>query len=155
MQLGEVGRERVESAELRVECVRMCRYLVGCAPREYVIERYIRGHAARPDWFTPCSALDRTLSSAASVLPLRVVDATSRFALPGSIVRRKLVLLVAILENTPPTCELFETPDVSGRIGFYLRMIPKGIGLLGALLLGTVLITPLHIIRIIRRLTSP
>lgn len=139
--------ESVDSAVLRRECERMCRYLVGGAPREYVIQRYVDGHIARPEWFEPRSALDRTLSSAAHTLPLGIVDATSRFASPGSVVRRKLILLLAILENTPPTCDLFEVPTVSGRAGFYLRMIPKGIALLGALLLGAVLIMPLHLVR--------
>jgi hypothetical protein len=145
--MGEVRMEVVDSAVLRRECERMYRYLVGGAPREYVIQRYVDGHAARPEWFEPSSALDRTLSSAARRIPLGIVDATSRFASPGSVLRRKLVLLLAILESTPPTCDLFEVPTVSGRTGFYLHMIPKGIVLIGALLLGAVLITPLHLIR--------
>jgi hypothetical protein len=139
--------ESVDNAGLRRECERMSRYLVGEAPREYVIERYIDGHAARPEWFEPRSGLDGTLSSVARTLPLGIVDAVSRFASPGSVLRRKLVFLLAILENTPPTCESFEAPDVSGRVGFYLQMIPRGVGLVGALLLGAILIVPLHLIR--------
>ena len=139
--------ESVGSAELRAECERMCRYLIGSAPRSYVIERYVRGHAARPDWFAPRSPLDRTLQAAARALPLRVVDSSSRFVAPGSVVRRKLIFLLAILENAPPTCDGFETPDVSSSSEFYVRMLPRSILLLGALLVGVLVLVPLHVFR--------
>jgi hypothetical protein len=137
----------VRSAELRAECERMCRYLIGGAPRSYVVEHYVRGHAVRPEWFAPRSAFDHTLEVAARVLPLRVVDACSRFAASGSVVRRKLVFLLAILENSSPTCDAYETPDVSRPSEFYLRLIPRGILLLGALLVGAVVLPPLHLLR--------
>lgn len=137
----------VGSADLRAECERMSRYLTGRAPPSYVVEHYVRGHAARPEWFTPRSAFDRTLQVAARGLPLRVVDACSRFVTPGSVVRRKLVFLLAILENSRSTCDAFETPDVSSPFGFYLRMVPRGILLLCALLVGGLVLGPLHAVR--------
>ena len=139
--------ESEASAELRAECERMCRYLIGSAPRSYVIECYVRGHAARPEWFVPRSPLDRTLAAAARSLPLRVVDAGSRFVAPGSVVRRKLVFLLAIVENAPPTCDAFETPNVSNPPEFYVRMVPRSILLVGALLIGVLVLVPLHAFR--------
>jgi hypothetical protein len=137
----------VGSAELRAECERMCRYLIGKTPAPYVVEHYVRGHAVRPEWFAPRSAFDRTLEAAARGLPLRVVDACSRFLAPGSVVRRKLVFLLAILENSWPTCEAYETPDVSRPFEFYVRMIPRGVLLMGALLVGALVLRPLHVLR--------
>jgi hypothetical protein len=139
--------ERAAIADLRTECERMCRYLSGSAPRSYVIDQYVQGHAARPDWFATRSGLDRTLEVAARGLPLRVIDTCSRFVAPGSVVRRKLVFLLAILENSPPTCDGFEAPDVSSPLEFYLRMIPRGILLVGALLIGILVLTPFHLLR--------
>lgn len=135
------------SPELRAECERMCRYLIGSAPSSYIVEQYARGLSAHPEWFAARSPFDRTLDAAARTFPIRVADACSRFLSPGSVVRRKLVFLLAILENSPNTCDAFETPDVSSPLGFYLRMIPRGLLLLGALIMGGLVLAPLHILR--------
>lgn len=135
------------SPELRAECARMCRYLTGGSPSSYVVEQYVHGLSARPEWFAPRSPFDRTLEAAAGGLPLRAVDACSRFLSPGSVVRRKLVFLLAILENSPPTCDAFEAPDVSGPFGFFLHMLPKGALTAAALLLGALVLVPLHVLR--------
>lgn len=129
------------------ECVRFCRYLTGRAADPYVSEWYARARTARPAMFEPRAPFDGTLLAAARLrwLPLRCVDMVARFLAPGSAVRRRLVLVAAILENAPATYETFESPDTDSPAGFILRMLPRGCASVGALGLGALVIGSLHL----------
>ncbi|MGH7539964.1 MAG: hypothetical protein ACRELC_03090 [Gemmatimonadota bacterium] len=137
------------SADVRREGARLYRYLAGGTPDPYVLERYVAAHRARPDLFEPSGGLDRTLAYAAShrCLPLHALDASGRFLAPGSTLRRKLVLLTAIMECAPATCDRFELPDAGSRAAFFARAVLRGIGMVAALGLGLALLPPLHAAR--------
>ncbi len=136
-----------DRSALENECVRFCRYLTGRAADPYVSEWYARARTARPAMFEPRAPFDGTLLAAASLrwLPLRCVDMVARFLAPGSAVRRRLVLVAAILENAPATYETFESPDTDSPAGFFLRMVPRGVASVGALGLGALVIGSLHL----------
>ncbi len=136
-----------DRSALENECVRFCRYLTGRAADPYVSEWYARARTARPAMFEPRAPFDGTLLAAASLrwLPLRCVDMVARFLAPGSAVRRRLVLVAAILENAPATYETFESPDTDSPAGFFLRMVPRGFASVGALGLGALVIGSLHL----------
>ena len=81
-------------------------YLADDEPTSYVIDCYRRllSSADLPDQ-TRGLLIERTLLAFAreGVLPLRIADAYARFFRPRSLLRRRLVLLLAILENSAPT----------------------------------------------------
>ena len=78
------------------------RYLVGRDPDDYVQRCYRDGHGRIR---SGGDALDAALLRSATGGPVRaqVADAYARIFRPRGALRRKLILLLAILENTPPT----------------------------------------------------
>jgi hypothetical protein len=120
---------RVDEA-LGRECERFTAYLVGEAASERVLDAYTRAHAAGVvDPSGGVTAFDRALVRFAGhgSFCARAADAHGRVFAPGGLLRRKLVLLVAILETDPRGRPLVDT--VSAR---------SGAGLLAALFLGGV-----------------
>jgi hypothetical protein len=88
------------SEALAPECHILTRYLTGTDATPYVLEKYQEGHiglynayGASPPWF------DRALLAIAQRGPFGtgLVDSYTRWFCPGSIVRYKLTLLLAVL----------------------------------------------------------
>lgn len=130
-----------ERSVLEEECNRLGRYLIGEAPSPYVRAWYVKGHASRPERFAPVPGVDATLLalSAWRPVPLRAVDMTARLLAPGGALRRKLVLLVGILECVPGSAERFEAPDHGSPATFFVALAGRGIVSAAALALGLVL----------------
>ena len=89
--------------ELERECRVFTRYLAGREPTPYVIAKYRAAHAAGPAYRAQ-SAFDARLVAGARLHPVLawLVDAAARFTAPRGLLRKKLVLLLAILETAPP-----------------------------------------------------
>jgi len=135
---GVAGAPAPERSVLEVECDRFARYLIGEPPRPYVRDWYVKGHAVGPGRFAPDGGLDATLLSLSAWrgVPLRALDMTGRVLAPGGALRRKLVLLVAILECAPGSAERFEAPDHGSPAGFFLALAGRGLVSVAALALG-------------------
>jgi len=90
------------------------RYLSGRTPPESLVAKYVDGHA-RADVAAGRGAdrFDRFLVAfaRAGVLPARVADVWSAFLRRRSVLRRKLVLAVALLECAPPGSTALDRPD--------------------------------------------
>lgn len=91
-------------AELQRECDLFHRFLTGDVPSDYLKEQYVRYHE-RPDARTnvPGNRFDGVLLSLSRLSPAatRLVDAYTSVFRRRSIVRKKLVLMVALLECDP------------------------------------------------------
>ena len=91
-----------QTERLDAECGAFCRYLANAEASTYVKERYREGHEHLPAvdriWF------DELLLglSRRGAWGVGWADAYLRWFRPQSIVRLKLTLALAILENTPP-----------------------------------------------------
>lgn len=102
------------------ECDVFCRYLTGAGASEYVRERYRAAHergAVDPE--SGATAFDRALVSIARSGPLvaRFADAHARIFAAGGLLRRKLVLLLALLEVREP--EKVDTVTQRSALGFF------------------------------------
>jgi hypothetical protein len=133
-----------ETEEARV----FCRYLIGLDPNEYVMQCYVRALPSTAAHFGSRSLIDRSLLGLARLgpLPARIADAYARLFRPTAPLRRRLILLLAILENSPPTA----APLSSGREGpVPVMALEAGLALLGGLAClaaGIVLLGPLHLL---------
>lgn len=105
-------------AELDEECETFCRYLAGVAPGEYVKRKYREAHA--PGRHGPRREADDPLTRAARRGPAstRLVDAWSALLARDGTFRRKLVLLLAILESAGETSARVDVPDRGSAPGF-------------------------------------
>ncbi len=138
-----------------LECEALTRYLVGSRPSAYVLECYRR---LRPSAAVPGGAtVDRALDSAVRLgaFPARVADAYARFFRPTGSLRRRLTLMLAILENAPDSYDRIGAgtrgsyPGVAARVG--LAMATSGV----ALLLGLLIFGPIHLATGGRRASLP
>jgi len=128
------------------ECEVFTRYLAGRPPTPYVVRRYADAHAVLAN-MEPRDGHGRWLLRVARTGPLscRIADAWARLAAPRSALRNKLVVLLAILEVSPPFAAALDQPR-GGRALEWARISVSGMVSLLALLVGLVLFLPVRLI---------
>jgi hypothetical protein len=117
----------VKSTEdpLVLECAWLCRYVVGLPPGEYVTQKYVEAHRRLASRLGDGMGRDAILALAGrGRLAAGLVDAYTRAFRRDSVFRRKLILLVAILECAPSTAAMFEAPPPSSPIRALVRILP-------------------------------
>jgi hypothetical protein len=92
----------VDAGALAAECEVLARYVCRATPGPYVTRKYLQAHE-RTERFTAFSRFDRLLLrwGTRGALSARLVDAYACLFARRSAFRRKLVLLLAILETCP------------------------------------------------------
>jgi len=120
------------------------RYLIGAPAGACAAERYAAGHAGLPP---TCPAAGRVLVGVAAVHPLltRIADAYARLLAPRSLLRHKLVLLLAILESSAGSHAAF-APRPGSPLGVVFRLAATGAVFAVCLVAGIILLGPLHLI---------
>jgi len=141
-----------DSILIEQECRTLTRYLIGCYPEPYVTEKYSLGHSATTD-FTESDRFGRLLTRVARIHPLltKMADSYARLFVPHTLLRKKLVLLLAILETCAPSYRLLEDTDSGSRTLLLFRLAWRGTGAVLSLLVGAVLLSPLHLILVLGR----
>lgn len=116
--------------ELDRECVRFCRYLVGIEPSDAVRVAYRRAHGVEavepPHGSTPFDLLLVGLARWGGSFA-RFADVQARFLAKGGLLRRKLVLLVALLEIDPVGREYVDTVRIRSTWAWALRLAGSGL----------------------------
>ena len=84
--------------------------------------------------------------SARSPLLVRLADAYASLFLKHSLLRKKLILLLAILENAPPAQAKFDHPDSAKLLGLLATLGWHGVVYAATLILSVILFGPLHLI---------
>ena len=123
-----------------VECRVFSRYLSGRLPDEYISRKYAEA-------FSPGRQLTRGVESGFENLLLRIAvlhpvctraaDVYSRFFCSDSVARKRLVMLLAILETWAPASDRLDDINHIGKISFLSGLIIHGL-ISGVLLLLTV-----------------
>jgi hypothetical protein len=125
--------------ELREECRAFARYLIEREPSAHVLDKYVRAHelGVVPPPGGP-TARDLALVSWArrSALLARAADIHARFFAPRGLLRRKLVLLVGIIETDPEGRRAADTAGGGSFIGTFVRLAWWGTESAALLLLG-------------------
>jgi hypothetical protein len=139
----------VDQEALAHECRAFTAYLTGLAPTAYVLEKYRLGHGRIP-YLTqePPKWVDRLLLRAAiqGSLLLRCADAYARILRPTGMLRQKLVLALAVLENSPPTHLRLNSAREGSAAVLALGVLGRGLGFSFALLMGVLMFGPLHLV---------
>jgi len=110
------------------ECQVFCRYLTAHKVNDFVLDKYINCHA-KVD-MKARDKFDSFLVRLASRSPFltRFCDSFARFFYSPSLLRKKLVYLLAIVENSPPYCSFLDKADERGKLLLFLTVGLKGIG---------------------------
>ena len=146
--------KRDSMIKLDRECLAFSAYLIGQRPNEYVMEKYRDAHASS-GIIGPNEKpfLDRFLIGLAAVHPIgaKLVDAYTAVFYKKSAVRRKWILLLAILESCAPTYKYFDLPDAGGRLWLAVGLLWRGFGFISAFSLSVILFAPAHLISLLWR----
>ncbi len=115
---------------LDAECSAFCAYLVGREASEYIRQRYCEAHR-RTDLVrqNPSNSFDRFIIrfGQRGILCTRMADVYTRWFYRRSVLRSKLLLLMAILECSRSTYSLFEASRSHSRARFCLGLMFQGI----------------------------
>jgi hypothetical protein len=136
------------SGRLRRECRTYTRYLTGQEPSKYILAKYEDFHRTVPvpvsNGSTP---FDRLLVTGAARSPwmTRLADTyASRFC-RNSELRRKLVLLVGLLECSQPSAAYLDSPGVRNAAGAWTSLAAAAARYAAALAASVLLLGPLHL----------
>jgi hypothetical protein len=132
-----------DPSHLRRECQAFARYLIGDAPLPYVIEKYVSAHDKRPA-LVPAHAFDRFLVGFAAAGPFftKIADSYARLVAPASPLRKKLILLLAILESSSPAYRSFERVDAGAAPLLILKILLAQSGFALSFALGALVLFP-------------
>ena len=133
--------------EIAAECSVLNRHLIGIEPDAYVVTQYRRAHEigsvgeARSD-------LDRLLVGLARRGPLmaRLADTYAVLFYKHGLLRRKLVLLLAILESYGKTAPLIDRTGGHSLFAFLAIAAMKGIAFAAFAMVAIAVITPLRLV---------
>ena len=142
------GEVETRVPALERECRTFCRYLAGCNPNEYVLGKYLEYHRAAGT-FALLPPFEATLVrfAAHNRWSARVADSYSARFAKCSVLRKKLALLVGILECSPGFFERIDKAYGGPRLLIFARMGLAVAGSVLALLVSLVLVGPLHLLR--------
>lgn len=131
------------------ECDVFARYLTGHAAEDYVRDKYREAFTtAQGSRLAARGRFDRLLLVLAGRHPLltRVADLHSRFFCPASAVRRRLVMLLALLESDAVSIARLDVPTCGGLAGFVVGMGVRGTVSLLLLLPALPVLLPLQLL---------
>ena len=124
------------------ECGVFTRHISGRPATPQVAEQYAVAHQVLSG-MEPSDGHERWLLRVARLGPAacRIADAWARLAAPRGALRRKLVVLLAVLEVSPPYAEELDQPR-GGAALEWIRIAASGLAFGGALAIGLVLFLP-------------
>jgi hypothetical protein len=130
-------------------------YLIGRPAPDYVTRKYAEAHAAA-QLDVEADRFDELLLRFASRgrAAVAIADPYARFARPGGRLRRRLVLLTAIMECAGPTYREFEPPPPAPPVLVAARVALHGLWFLIRLALGAHVLVPAHAVTSLWRRTA-
>lgn len=134
---------------LEEECRTFATYLVGGSPSAYVEERYAMAaqvHGLVHDEGFSCFDRAALMLARRGRMFARWADAYCAFFCRNGALRRKLILLAAILEHVAPTNEAFDRVDPSNAARTVLSLAAYGLISAVSLLLGAAVLLPTSVL---------
>lgn len=130
---------------LEQECAVYARYLSGTAPTAYLVEKYLDFHQKLGEK-AKADAFDSFLVqiSARGALWTALADSYARIFRPDSLLRKKLILVLALLECAPPSFEALDRVPPGGLPGTIFRLAGASARFLAALIVGAAIFTPVR-----------
>jgi hypothetical protein len=139
----------MQREELIHECKVFTRYLLHRPPSPYIIDRYCDYHAVTSDMSADENTFDRVLTQFAvrHSLCVKIADVYASRVCRNALLRRKLVLLLALAEVTPPFFYDIDNPHRLARPLIFAKLATEGLAYAAALAIGIIVLGPLHAVR--------
>lgn len=132
---------------LERECRLFSHYLIDLSPSDYVLSKYQEAHRfGSPPVGRPIQRFDSIVLWLALKNPfiLRLADTYASLFYKQALLRRKLVLLLAILECSPGAFDQLDRPEKLSRSTLYGLLLIKGLRLIAITVLAICLLAPIH-----------
>ena len=135
-----------EEALLHRECQVFFHHLCDLKMDPYIVAKYCEAHRKVPN-YAASAGFDQLLVRFAAMAPsfTRMADSYSRFFAPRSTLRKKLILLVAILETSPWGSAFLDTVDTESKLLLAGRLLLQGMRFVANLALGMALLFPCYL----------
>jgi NADH dehydrogenase len=141
---GEPLRRRIPlpASSIGHECGIFTRYLLNVLPAPYVVAKYEDAHRLLPE-LSHGTRFDAFLLRVGLAHPTftKLADSYARIFFPDATLRKKLVVLLAILESSP-SYRLIDDTAVGGKTLLLVRSALKGCIGVGCLLAAAVIFSP-------------
>ncbi len=133
------------ATDIERECRVFTRYLAGCAPSTYVTRKYVEAHHLPA--YSNGNRFDHYLLRVAtrSARLTRTADSYARFFCSNALLRRKLILLLAILE-TSASCSIVDPIEGVGLPTLIWRLVAAGVRSVVSLAAGVIVFLPAHLL---------
>ena len=133
-------------SDLEKECRIFCSYLLGKKANAYILDKYTDCHR-RVD-MSAKNEFDNFLVKKASknTLLTKLCDSYSRFFYPRSLLRKKLIYLLAILETSSPYSQIIDRSDEKGKSWLGFQIIIRGLGFAFSLFFSFFFLFPFQIL---------
>jgi len=127
--------------------------LIKQEPNSYIMKKFNEAHKVG-SISPPSDTFNRLLLRLARTNPLwtKLVDTYSVVFCNSSVVRNKLILLLAILESNADTCVRLDAVDESRKLVFLLKIMGRGCIFVLVLFLSVIIFLPVHILSVSSRL---
>lgn len=145
--VGRQDRAAGSTADLDAECDVFTRHLLGRGADDYIRTKYRAAHAVLPA-LRASDAFDSFLVSFArkGIVFTKIADAHAAVFAPWSLLRKKLVLLLAVLETCPPSHRTIDAP-VGGRPFLALLALSvTGLTAVFSLIAGSLILFPVRMV---------
>jgi hypothetical protein len=143
-----MSNEQTAARLLDLECKTLTHYLIKRAPTPYILAKYREAHQVSPKLARlGTKPFDNLLVelSRKNIALTKLVDSYTAVFFRNAAVRKKMVLLLAILESCAPTYPIFDQPDANGRAAFLFCFVRHGIVFALSLIVAALLFLPLHL----------
>ena len=145
-----VDGERVEisTKKLDIECLAFSRYLINVEASAYILKKYNDAHKTKhAELQARNGSFDRFLInfSMKNKLFAKFSDSYTRVFFKQSVLRKKLLLVLAILESAHPYHIRIDSVDSYRKPTLFIMMALKTMNFLFSFILSLLLIAPLHI----------
>jgi NADH dehydrogenase len=136
-----------ERVQLERECVVFAAHLLGVAPDAYVRRKYAEAHCHLAGLAT-VNRFERLLVGVAGRHQrlTAFADAYAALFAPDSVLRRKLVLLLALLETSSPSAAAIDRAVGGGPVPVMARLAARGLVATAHLVVGTALFMPARLL---------
>jgi hypothetical protein len=138
----------MDAETLNRECSVFSIYLVGQPPSEYVKKKYRAAHQTGSLLGAPAHPGDDFLVRVARIGPrsAKLIDGYTRVFRPFSTVRKKLVLMLAILESCAPAHKYLDSADSAAFLVLLLRVVSHCLTFIVMVVIGLFLVFPAELI---------
>lgn len=132
---------------LERECERFTLYIAGCKSNKYIMEKYVEGHRITKIGNNG-NYFDALLINTANknYFLNKLADVYTSVFYRNAVLRKKFVLLLAILESRSATYANIDSVSEGSRLSLYARVFQKILLFLLFLLASTIAFAPVHVL---------